>query len=49
MQGIDSRGKSSAVSVGGSSREVSMGPRDCRIEQFIDRQGRVDHCRGKLF
>jgi hypothetical protein len=37
MQGIDSRGQSSAVSTRGSSTEVSMGPRDCRIEQFIDR------------
>jgi hypothetical protein len=25
-----------------------MGPRDCRIEQFIDRQGRVDHCKGRV-
>jgi hypothetical protein len=49
MQGTDSRGQSSGVSVGGSSTEVRMGPRDCRIEQFIDRQGRVDHFRGKLF
>ena len=37
MQGTDSGGQSSAVSVGGSSTGVSMGPRDCRIEQFIDR------------
>jgi hypothetical protein len=22
-----------------------MGPRDCRIEKFIDQQGRVYHCR----
>jgi hypothetical protein len=49
MQGTDSPGQSSVVSAGGSSTMVSMGPRDCRIEQFIDRQGRVDHCRGKLF
>jgi hypothetical protein len=50
MQGTESRGQSRAVSVGGLSTKVnSMGPRDCRIEQFIDRQGRVDHCRGKLF
>jgi hypothetical protein len=49
MQGTDNRGQSSAVSVGGSSTKVSMGPRDCRIKQFIDRQGRVDHCRGMLF
>jgi hypothetical protein len=49
MQGADSHGQSSAVLAGGSSTEVSMGPRDCRIEKFIDRQGRVDHCKGKLF
>jgi hypothetical protein len=48
-RGQISRGQSSAVSTGGLSTEVSMGLRDCRIEQFIDRQGRVDHCRGKLF
>jgi hypothetical protein len=49
MQGTVSRGQSSAVSAGGSSAEVSIGPKDCRIEQFIDQQGRVDHCMGKLF
>jgi hypothetical protein len=49
MEGTNNHGQSSAVSAGGSSTEVSMGPRDCKIEQFIDRQGRVDHCRGKLF
>jgi hypothetical protein len=36
MQGTDNRGQSSAVLAGGSSIEVIMGPRDCRIEQFID-------------
>jgi hypothetical protein len=36
MQGTDSHGQSSAVSAGGSLTEVSMGPRDCRIEHFID-------------
>jgi hypothetical protein len=37
MQGTNNHGQSSAVSAIGSSTEVSMGPRDCRIEQFIDR------------
>jgi hypothetical protein len=38
MQGTDSHGQSSEVSVGGSLTKVSMGPR-----------GSVDHCRGNLF
>jgi hypothetical protein len=49
MQGADSHGQSSTVSTLGSSTEVSMGSRDCRIGHFMDSRERMDHCRGKLF